>query len=195
MEIKPVRVDQNFKRNSYTETPSNNIYHKPCGLCSSNESEAQHYPLSNKCGVRKLSSQEILKVMDASRSCPPCGFSHYVNSTWRSTYQDGFLKACPKDCQHNGYPLNRAACKHITVYKVGSNKSIPLVETLYFGSTSVCIQYDAGCQLSLISKSALQVLLVDIYSIEKPTKVRNLAYAGEDEKILTAKVQLKLSSL
>ena len=96
--------------------------------------------------------------------------------------------------------MNRAACKHsneapsYTVSILGSNKSIPLVETHCFGSPSIGIQNDTGCQLSLISKSALQVLPTDMYSIKKPTRVRILAYAGEEETILTTKVQLKLSS-
>ena len=76
--------------------------------------------------------------------------------------------------------------------KVGSNKSIPLVENIYFGSTPVGIQYDTGCQLSLISRSALQTLPTDMYSIEKPTKVGIIPYAGGEETILTTEIQLKL---
>ena len=39
----------------------------------------------------------------------------------------------------------------VSVSKVGSNKSIPLVENIPVGAVSLGIQYYTGCQLSLIS--------------------------------------------
>ena len=111
-------------------------------MCSFKDFEDQHYPLSNRCGIKKLSSQEILHIMDEFGSYPTWGFSHSINSNCRSTYQDGSSKACSKGCQHIGYPFNRAQCKHrdkalsYTVSKVGSNKAIPWVENLCFGIQS-----------------------------------------------------------
>ena len=52
----------------------------------------------------------------------------------------------------------------ITVSKVGTDKSIPLVENIPVGNFSLGIQYDTGCQLSLISQSALQTLPTSMYS-------------------------------
>ena len=112
---------------SYWYTP-----HKPCSLCSYKGFKEQQYPLSNRCGIKKLSSHEILKIMDATRSCPFCPLAHSSNYTWVSTRQDDASKSCSKGCIHNGHPVNYAACKHsdktpsITVSKVGSDKSIPI---------------------------------------------------------------------
>ena len=139
--------------------------------------------------------------MDTYRSCPTCGFSHYVDSICMSTNKDGSSKTCSKDCQHNGYPLNRAACKPATRSPpTQCPRWAPTNLLLWWKpfalarSTSVGTQYDTGCQLSLISKSVLQVLPVDMYSIGKPARVRILAYAGEEETILTTEVQLKQRS-
>jgi len=47
----------------------------------------------------------------------------------------------------------------VTIPKVSANQSVPLVETLNLGGTKIGIQYDTGCQLSLISRSALSTIL------------------------------------
>ena len=43
----------------------------------------------------------------------------------------------------------------ISVSKVSANRLVPLVETVLLGNTPIGIQYDTGCQLSLISRSVL----------------------------------------
>ena len=65
-----------------------------------------------------------------------------------------------------------------TVYvsKVGSEKSIPLVENIPVGNISLGFQYDTGCQLSLISQSALQALPTSMYSRGTSTRVRVLSF-------------------
>ena len=77
--------------------------------------------------------------------------------------------------------------------KVGSNKSIPLVENIPVGAVSLGIQYDTGCQLSLISQSALQALPTSMYSRGTSSRVRVLSYAGEGRVILTTEIKLKLN--
>ena len=70
-----------------------------------------------------------------------------------------------KGCLHTEYPLHHAACKHNnqapSFTKLGSNKSIPLVESIDIDSSSLCIQYYLGSQMSLIYKSTLQGLSPD----------------------------------
>ena len=58
---------------------------------------------------------------------------------------------------------------------------------------SLGIQYDTGCQLSLISKSALQVLTTSMHSKGSFQRVRVLNYAGEGKVILTTEIKLKLN--
>ena len=80
-----------------------------------------------------------------------------------------------------------------SVSKVGSDKSIPLVENVPLGSFSLGIQYDTGCQLSLISQSALQAIPKSMYSRGTSSRVRVITYAGEGKIILTTKIKLKLN--
>ena len=53
----------------------------------------------------------------------------------------------------------------ITVGRVSVNMSVPLVEDVQVGKVTLGIQYDTGCQLSLISKSALSKLPPSMYSV------------------------------
>ena len=70
-------------------------------------------------------------------------------------------KVCPKGCLEKGIPVHKKACMHsnqapfISVSKVSANRLVPLVETVLLGNTPIGIQYDTGCQLSLISRSVL----------------------------------------
>ena len=61
------------------------------------------------------------------------------------------------------------------------------------GAFSMGIQYDTGCQLSLISKSALQDLPITMYSQGTSSRVRVMTYAWEGKIILTTKVRLRLN--
>ena len=81
----------------------------------------------------------------------------------------------------------------VSVSKVCSDKSIPLVENVLVGNVSIGIQYDTGCQLSLISQSALQGIPSSMYSRGTSTGVRVLSYAGEGRVILTTEIKLKLN--
>ena len=100
---------------------------------------------------------------------------------------------------HNGIHIHRWACMHsnqaptVSISKVGSNRSIPLVENIPLGSSSLGIQYNTGCQLSLISQSALQALPTSMYSQGTSSRVRVMTYAGEGKIILTTKIKLKLN--
>ena len=112
-----------------------------------------------KCGDKKLRSAEILQILAASRSFPSCGGSHMsLDYQCKLIFRDGSSKGCSKGCKHNGYPVHKDACKHsdqapsVTVSKVSSDRSVPLVETLKIYSEVIGIQYDPGCQLSLVTK-------------------------------------------
>ena len=90
-------------------------------------------------------------------------------------------------------------CKHsdqapsITVSKVSFDKCVPLVKTLNIFSKSIGIQYDSGCQLSLISKSSLHILLADSYTTGGSSRIRVLTYAGEGKILITTAVKLKVN--
>ena len=115
------------------------------------------------------------------------------------TYKDGLSKVCSKGCLHNGHPLHHAACKHINkapsfiVSKLGNNKSIPLVESIDTGSSSIGIQYDLGSQISLISKSALQSLPPDMSTRGRTSQFNLLPFTGEGSTVLATEVTLKLN--
>ena len=72
---------------------------------------------------------------------------------------------------HGGSPVHHRACMHnnqapfITVAKVGMNKSVALVEDIQVGKITLGIQYDTGCQLSIISRSTLSILPPSMYSL------------------------------
>jgi len=78
------------------------------------------------------------------------------------------------------------------VSKVSINRSVPLVEKITVGKSNIGIQYDTGCQLSLISKSALSTIPASMYSLGTSSKVRLMTYAGEGKTILTTEIKLKL---
>ena len=129
---------------SNSNNPRSKSYSKPfrpCSLCTYKNFDATHYALSKECGVRKLSSADIIKILDITRSCPSCGNGHSIAIQCRSTFGNNQSRFCTKGCKHNGYPLHFAACKHndeapsctISVNKVNATgdaeRSIPLVET------------------------------------------------------------------
>ena len=67
---------------------------------------------------------------------------------------------------HNDHTLS------VSVSKVASDGSIPLVKNIPMGALNLGIQYDTGCQLSLISQSALQALPTSMFSWGTTSKVR-----------------------
>ncbi len=118
-----------------------------------------------------------------------------------TTYRDGRSKVCTKGCTHGGSPIHHKACMHnnqapfVTVGKVDVNKSVPLVEDIQVGKVTLGVQYDTGCQLSLISKSALSTLPLSMYSLGTSSQIRVMTYAGEGSTILTTPVKLKLPGI
>ena len=76
--------------------------------------------------------------------------------------------------------------------KVSINRSVPLVEKIIVGNSQIGIQYDTGCQLSLISQSALSTIPTSM-TLGTSSKVRLVTYAGEDKTVLTNEDKLKLN--
>ena len=132
-------------------------------LCTAKGFLSNHFPLNYRCGMAKLSSSYILKVITDTNACPSCTHAH-----------DPAFK-----------------CK-LTFFSGASDRSIPLVENIPMGAFNLGIQYETGCQLSLISQSALQDLPTSMYSQGTSSRVRVMTYAGEGKIILTTEVKLKL---
>ena len=80
----------------------------------------------------------------------------------------------------------------VTVAKVKVNKSVPIVEDIQVDKVTLGVQYDTGCQLSIISKSALSALPPSMYSLGTSSQIRVMTYAGEGNTILTTPVKLRL---
>ena len=197
VEIKPVRTQQN---NSNSGNSRNNHQRKFCTACSFKGFDHQHYPLSRYCGITKLSSKEILQILKKANACFTCGNQHSNSVDCQSTYPSGDTKACRKGCIHDGIPVHHKICKHndespsITVSKVGSNKTIPMMDVLTVGSTKLNVQYDTGCQISLITTSALKLLPRSTYSLGSSNMINLLAYNGTSEILPATEVKLFLAN-
>ena len=167
---------------------------KPCTLCSIMGFEDNHFSLSKFCGASKLSSPEILKVIADNHLCFTCVQSHGPNYKCKTTFYHGTPKACPRGCSEKGIPVHRRACMHnnqapfISISKVSTDKSVPLVETILLGNAPIGIQYDTGCQLSLISKSALSAIPQSMYSLGSSSQVKIMTCAGDGKVVLTTTV-------
>ena len=160
--------------------------------------EANHFSLSYACGTSKLSSPEILKLIADNGLCFICTQAHTPGYKCRTTYNKGVSKVCPKGCLEKGIPVHKKACMHnnqapfTSVSKVGADRSVPLVETILLGNTPIGIQYDTGCQLSLISRSALSKIPQSMYSLWSSSQVKIATYAGEGKVVLTTAVKLRI---
>ena len=160
--------------------------------------EDNHFSLSKFCGAGKLSSPEILKLSADNHLCFTCVQAHGKSYKCKTNFYNGTPKACPKGCSEKGIPVHRRACMHnnqapfISVSKVSTDKSVPLVETILLGNTPIGIQYDTGCQLSLISKSALSTIPQTMYSLGSSSQVKIMTYAGEGKVVLTTTVKLRI---
>ena len=171
---------------------------KPCAMCSIMGFENNHFSLTKHCGVVKLSSPEILKLIADNHLCFTCTQAHGKSFRCNPRFVNGVLKACPKGCMEKGIPVNRRVCMHsnqapfVSVSKVSTDKSVPLVETILLGNTPIGIQYDTGCQLSLISKSALSTIPQSMYSLGSSSQVKIMTYAGEGKVVLTTTVKLRI---
>ena len=137
-------------------------------MCTVKGFLSDHYPLNRDCGVAKLSSLDILKIISDNNLCPTCTYSNDPAYKCKQIFFSGKSKVCTKGCMHDGIPVHICACMHsnhtptFTVSK--GDKSVPLVENIPVGNISLGIQYDTGCQLSLISQSAFQSLPTSMYS-------------------------------
>ena len=80
----------------------------------------------------------------------------------------------------------------ISISKVSANRSVPLVETILLDNTPIGIQYDTGCQLSLISRSALSKIPQSMYSLGSSSQVKIATSAGEGKVVLTTAVKLRI---
>ena len=83
----------------------------------------------------------------------------------------------------------------ITISKVGFDKSIPMMETLETSPAPLDIQYDSGCQFSLISKSPLLLLPAHTYSLGNSTKINLLDFTGQGQLYETTEVKLNIYNL
>ena len=178
--------------------PPRNFPPKPCAMCSIMGFENNHFSLTRNCGVGKLGSPEILKLIAENNLCFLCTLAHGKSFKCKPTYFNGISKACPKGCMERGTPVHRRACMHsnqapfVSVSKVSADKSVPLVETMLLGNSPIGIQYDTGCQLSLISKSALSTIPRSMYSLGNSSQVKIMTYAGEGKIVLTTTVKLRI---
>ena len=107
----------------------------------------------------------------------------------------------PSHVPRDGHPLNYAACKHsdetpsITVSKVGPDKFISMMDSLETTSALLEIQYDTGCQFSLISKSVLQLLPADSCSLGNSSRINLLDFTGQCQLCNATEVKLNLYNL
>ena len=142
----------------HPSTPATKPFH-PCPPCVIKGFENEHFPLTRACGVRKLGSAEILQIISDNHLCPSCARTLKPGHSCKVVFPDGYSKVCTIGCKLNEIPVNKFACKHsdrtpsISVSRVVSDRSIPLVENVPLGALTLGVQYDTGCQLSLISKS------------------------------------------
>ena len=105
--MKPVcyEVPKKQERKSYTPARNNQERPcRPCPLCYTKDFESDHFPLSWRCGVKKLSYTEIIKTVDNTRVCPSCCCNHQINFHCKPTFLDSSNRICSKNCTHNGFP-------------------------------------------------------------------------------------------
>ena len=163
--------------------------------CTIKGLEDDHFPLTYKCGVAKLNSAAILKIISDNKLCPTCTCMHDATFTCKKLFHNGESKVCTNGCKLNGIPVHKRACKHndrtdsVSVSKVVSNRSIPLVENVSLGALTLGIQYDTGCQLSLISKT----IPTSMYSQGTSSRIRVMSYTGEGKVILTTEIKLRIN--
>ena len=87
----------NFNSNNST-TPLS-----PCSLCRYKGFDEIHYTLNEQCGVSKLSSAEIIKILNITRSCPTCGRVHFTDRPCKTVIQ-GKSRICTKSANTMATP-------------------------------------------------------------------------------------------
>ena len=109
-------------------------------MCTILGFEDNHFSLTRSCGAGKLSSPEILKLIANNHLCFTCTQAHGKGYRCKTTFFNGAPKVCPKGCSEKGIPVHRHACMHsnqalfVSVSKVSTNKSVPLLETILLGN-------------------------------------------------------------
>ena len=78
---------------------------------------------------------------------------------------------------------------------MGSDKAIPIMDVVRIGSILLDVQYDTGCQLSLITTSALKLLPKTSYSLGSSYMTNRLAYNSTGELLPATEVELKLGDI
>ena len=128
--MKPLAPNQNLRVHPLVETL--NLLNVLATLCTAKGFQYDHYPLNFHCGVAKLSSPDILKLISDNKVCPSCICPHDPAIQCRLLFHNGQSKVCPKGSQHDGFPVHRRACMHsnhtptISVSKVGLRQVNPL---------------------------------------------------------------------
>ena len=69
------------------------------------------------------------------------------------------------------------------------------MESLETTSALLVIQYDTGCQFSLISKSALQLVQEDSYSLGNSSRINILDFTGQGQLFNATEVKLNLFNI
>ena len=67
-----------------------------------------------------------------------------------------------------------------------------MMDVVLFGSVPLDVQYDTGCQLSLITTSDLKLIPTSYYSLGNSSMINLLAYNGTGELLPATEVELKL---
>ena len=94
-----------------------------------------------------MSSPDILKLISDNKVCPTCTHAHDPNYRCALNFHSGASKVCTRGCVLDNIPVHLRACMNsnqapnVSISKVGSNRSIPLVENIPLGSSSLGIQY------------------------------------------------------
>ena len=123
--VKQVCIDNHARCVSQFRPTTTSQPFKPCTLCSYKGFEDQHYPLGYKCGVVKLSSNEIIKVMDVMKTCPTCALAHSIKGNYGTL---GLTKPAARDvsmtdiCCMLLHACTTVRQSSITVSKGGSDR-------------------------------------------------------------------------
>ena len=169
--VNPVRYGPpaaNIKPPRHSSNPLAKPPRQPCILFTVKGSHTDHYHLTtagspNEVLPTSLNSSLITTFALAA----PTIMTQPSNANYSSTTGP---PRCVPGCKHDGFQVQHKACMHsnqipaVTVSKIGSDRSIPLVENVPMGEFSLGIQYDTDCQINLIPLSALRILPPSVYS-------------------------------
>ena len=199
-EIKAVKPDPPRREPSGRGAPHP---FKKCQFCTLRKYENLHWPLApDSCGSAKLSSEEIVKMINPTKTCPSCLQTPVENhSCYIYNRKTGRPYTCASSCTHDKKPLNARACKHkdymtrTTVSKINADYAVPQVENMMIGDQQISIQYDSGCGLSMISQTALDKLRPHVVSRGKTGRIAVSTYsANSSETLMYTPVSVRINS-